>query len=257
MGKFLSKEQLNQYWELGYIVLPDLISKADIDTYEKRFITIIESADHPDPPMKIMRDIMFVKKAVTAQSRIGEVNKLVNFENDEIMFRYTTQTKLVRAVQELIGKEIYSIATNLFNKPPGIDGRHPLHQDLRYFRIRPPGGIIGTWTSIGSATRKSGCLAVIPGSHRGPLKPHSNPAWEHVNTGFYGIDVSELSEHIYVETNPGDTILFHPLLIHGSGRNRTDTFRRALSSHYASGKCWQPGKNWKSADRVRYIVETF
>ena len=36
---------------------------------------------------------------------------------------------------------------------------------------------------------------------------------------------------------PGDTVFFHPLLIHGSGRNSTDGFRQAISCHYASSEC--------------------
>ena len=36
---------------------------------------------------------------------------------------------------------------------------------------------------------------------------------------------------------PGDTVFFHPLLLHGSGRNRTSGFRRAISAHYASAEC--------------------
>ena len=35
----------------------------------------------------------------------------------------------------------------------------------------------------------------------------------------------------------GDTVFFHPLLIHGSGANRTDGFRKAISCHYASSEC--------------------
>ena len=33
---------------------------------------------------------------------------------------------------------------------------------------------------------------------------------------------------------PGDTVFFHPILLHGSGRNRTQGFRRAISAHYAA-----------------------
>jgi ectoine hydroxylase-related dioxygenase (phytanoyl-CoA dioxygenase family) len=36
---------------------------------------------------------------------------------------------------------------------------------------------------------------------------------------------------------PGDTVFFHPLLLHGSGRNRSKSFRRAISCHYASASC--------------------
>lgn len=32
----------------------------------------------------------------------------------------------------------------------------------------------------------------------------------------------------------GDTVFFHPLLIHGSGTNRSTNFRKALCCHYAT-----------------------
>jgi phytanoyl-CoA hydroxylase len=35
----------------------------------------------------------------------------------------------------------------------------------------------------------------------------------------------------------GDTVFFHPILIHGSGANRTNGFRKAISCHYASSDC--------------------
>jgi phytanoyl-CoA hydroxylase len=38
----------------------------------------------------------------------------------------------------------------------------------------------------------------------------------------------------------GDTVFFHPLLVHGSGRNRSDGFRRAISAHYGNVGCtWE------------------
>jgi len=35
--------------------------------------------------------------------------------------------------------------------------------------------------------------------------------------------------------NAGDTVFFHPILIHGSGVNRSKGFRKAISCHYANG----------------------
>jgi phytanoyl-CoA hydroxylase len=40
---------------------------------------------------------------------------------------------------------------------------------------------------------------------------------------------------IHVEMEAGDVVFFHPLIIHGSGANRTDGFRKAISCHYANG----------------------
>ncbi len=34
--------------------------------------------------------------------------------------------------------------------------------------------------------------------------------------------------------DPGDTVFFHPLLLHASGANLTQTSRRSISIHFAS-----------------------
>jgi phytanoyl-CoA hydroxylase len=41
---------------------------------------------------------------------------------------------------------------------------------------------------------------------------------------------------VHLEMETGDTVLFHPLLIHGSGANRTNGFRKAISCHYAASE---------------------
>lgn len=45
------------------------------------------------------------------------------------------------------------------------------------------------------------------------------------------------ADRIHVEMETGDTVLFHPLLVHGSGTNRSAGFRKAISCHYADSAC--------------------
>lgn len=40
-----------------------------------------------------------------------------------------------------------------------------------------------------------------------------------MNKGFHGIVGYDNYQKKYLDMNPGDTVLFHPLLIHGSGPN--------------------------------------
>lgn len=88
--------------------------------------------------------------------------------------------------------------------------------------------------------RANGCLVVVPGSHKGELIKHGYPEWEGgVNKMYYGIqglDFDKLNL-VHLEMEKGDTVFFHPILIHGSGANRTEGFRKAISCHYAASEC--------------------
>jgi ectoine hydroxylase-related dioxygenase (phytanoyl-CoA dioxygenase family) len=48
---------------------------------------------------------------------------------------------------------------------------------------------------------------------------------------------ADMDKMLKVIMEPGDTLFFHPLLVHGSGRNNTSGFRKAISCHYASSHC--------------------
>ena len=90
-----------------------------------------------------------------------------------------------------------------------------------------------------NVTRENGCLVVVPGTHKGDLMVHSYPEWEGgVNNMYHGIqDRSFDNKLIYLEMKPGDTVFFHPLLIHGSGSNQTNGFRKVGSSF--ANTCWK------------------
>ena len=248
----LSEEQRESYQSNGYLLLQRLIDTESLERYNHRFIEFVEGKADPASEMKLMQDVMIAKGAVVPETPLHAINKLLNFEDDPDLYQYVRHPALFETVVELLGShELYSIVTNIFNKPPGVDGRHPLHQDLRYFRLRPPESIVATWTAILPSTRRSGCLAVIPGSHKGRLLKHANPDWEYVNFAFYGIEAPNLEDRVHIEMEPGDTLLFHPLLIHGSGRNRDTKFRRSISTHFARADCVSAGEDWRRSSRVR------
>ena len=249
----LSPEQIQQYQRDGFLLLPGLVDSQTLTDLNQRFLDIVEGRQPAAGAMKIMQDVMVVKGAVQPQTPLHGVNKLFCLEDDEVLSTFACLPSVAECVRSIIGDEIYSLTSNVFNKPPRVDGKHPLHQDLRYFSMRPASAIVAVWTAMLPTSRDNGCLAVIPGSHKeGPLT-HGTPDWDYVNSGFFGTDDVDRERRQHVAMAPGDTLLFHPLLVHGSGRNRTDEFRRAISVHYASAGCESPKGDWRSKPQVRPI----
>ncbi|XP_068612739.1 phytanoyl-CoA dioxygenase, peroxisomal-like [Brachionichthys hirsutus] len=116
--------------------------------------------------------------------------------------------------------------------------RHPMHQDLHYFPLRPADRIVCAWTAMEKVNRQNGCLVVLPGTHTGSLQEHDYPEWEGgVNLMYHGVrNYDQQQAGLHLETETGDNVLFHPLLIHGSGTNQTQGFRKVL--HYPQATCF-------------------
>lgn len=252
----LSGADIAHYRREGFVIVRGMYPATEVAAWDQRFLDYIEGRLPHCDGLQVMRDVMVVKGAVDPRSPLHAVNKLFCFEADPVLMRYTTDPYMLRCVRQLIGPRLHSVSTNVFNKPPEVDGRHPMHQDLRYFRARPADMIVGTWTAVYPALRETGCLSVLPRSHlRGPLE-HALPDWEYVNHGFYAVKDVDISDRVHVELAPGDTLLFHPLLIHGSGHNRSHQFRRAISAHYINDEARAPdGREWRDKPTVRRVPD--
>ena len=235
----LTDEQRAFYDENGYLLLPGFFSEDELAPWQERFLAIVNEEVPPADEMLVMRDVMVVKGAVEPGSKAEAVAKVQDFHQDEVLYGgYSLHPRLLDVVEQFTGADVKTIHSMLINKPPNVDGRHALHQDLLYFPFRPADRIVATWTALEPCTRENGCLVVVPGTHKGRLMPHENPDWEWVNRAYFGVKgMGSGTERVHLEMAPGDTVFFHPLLVHGSGRNRTGGFRRAISTHYASAEC--------------------
>eukprot|EP00466_Bigelowiella_natans_P003240 jgi/Bigna1/86779/estExt_fgenesh1_pg.C_130232 len=196
----LTQEQRAAYERDGFLVVKGLVSDEDIEIYRKRFVEICTNKKERVPSMLVMRDISSTDKA----NKVGEnaITKIQDFQDDPILFRYCTHPKILRYARCFTGKEIKSVHTMLIQKPPQKQpetGRHPFHQ--------------------------------------GKLRPHSYPEFM-VNKAYYCIEKFDINSkpRIHLVMEKGDTVFFHPLLIHGSGANRTKRYRKAISCHYSNAK---------------------
>eukprot|EP00164_Ancoracysta_twista_P001072 GFYU01001401.1.p1 GENE.GFYU01001401.1~~GFYU01001401.1.p1 ORF type:complete len:330 (-),score=100.78 GFYU01001401.1:210-1199(-) len=236
----LSKEQRDFYEKNGFIVIRNLFPATDIEKYRKRFIQIASGEVPKGPTMTMMRDVKIAKTKLMGETN---VTKLQDWQDDEVLFEYCSHAAILPYVQSIIGENIRSMHTMLINKPADLGegtSRHPPHQDLWYFPFRPSNLIVASWTAMQKINKQNGCLCVIPGSHNRELLLHGYPDDGTVNKMYHGIQgmtEGDMSKMLHLEMEVGDTVFFHPLLIHGSGRNLSSGFRKAISCHYASTDC--------------------
>ena len=183
-NNLLTQRQVNFYNKNGYLVIRNLVPQELLSKYRDRFLQICDGKISV-PAMTVMKDVVYAKSKRSTGERT--VNKLQNFEEDDVLFSYIQLPQILKYVACFTGPDIKSVHTMLINKPPDpgtLTSRHPLHQDLHYFPFRPANRMVCSWTAMQKVDRKNGCLVVIPGTHYTPLLPHHYPKWEVRKTGF-------------------------------------------------------------------------
>ncbi|KRT82864.1 hypothetical protein AMK59_4125, partial [Oryctes borbonicus] len=234
-NKYLTDDQRQFYEENGYIIFRNLVSHDSLDEYRKHFIDICQGKTNAGN-LTIMKDFSLMKTGAKGEFLI---NKIQDFLYDDVLFKYACDEAVVKIVSNIIGENITAVHSMLINKPPDADkdtSRHPLHQDLHYFPFRPADSICASWTAMERIDQRNGCLFVIPGSHRDVLYPHIYP--ENIaNNAYHGVCGFENAPKVDLVMEKGDTAFFHPILLHGSGPNLTNGFRKVISIHFAESNC--------------------
>lgn len=132
------------------------------------------------------------------------------------------------AMADILGPDVLLWNTSFRVKEP--DGRTFVswHQDTAYIRLKPL--VCICWLALSPATRMSGCLEVIPGSHRwGELAHDDTFAADNMLTRGQRIAVPfDESAAVALELAPGEMALIDYAIAHRSAPNTSDDRRIGL-----------------------------
>ena len=204
MPKVLSSEQVNQYREQGFVAPVDVMSEAEA----AELLGQLEAAEQQYP---------------------GELNA-ENRNNPHLAFRFLDEVVhhpvILDAVEDLIGPDFALWGSVLFIKEP--QSRHFVswHQDATYMGLEPQ-EFVTPWLALTPSNRVNGCMSMIPGSHRGPIRGHDETFHEdNILTRGQQIDSVPEEDAVDLILRPGQMSLHHARTIHGSRPNQ-GTSRRA------------------------------
>jgi ectoine hydroxylase-related dioxygenase (phytanoyl-CoA dioxygenase family) len=164
------------------------------------------------------------------------------FQNVHFQHRFAweiaTHPGILDLVSAILGPDI--VLTNVRflckNGGPEEDAFFAWHQDVAYYGIEPPTAAVG-WVALDESTVETGCLEVIPGSHRRGVVRHELTGGEgnvlRANQAIPAELVDE-SEAVPVEQAAG-TVSFHDAaLFHSSRPNRSGRRRCGVQLGFVS-----------------------
>ena len=199
----LTFQQLKQYNDFGYVAPIDVLSSEEVK--------------------KIKTEIEYIEKK-WPNELIGLGRNNVHYISP-IFDQVCHNSKILDAVESIIGKDILVGGTTLFIKDPDKKGFVSWHQDAKYIGFEPHNWVTA-WLAITDANEENGCMRMWSGSHKEKIKEHKDTFNEN-NLLTRGQTVQNVPLE---DTTPnilkaGQLSLHHPMIVHGSGSNKSNTRR--------------------------------
>jgi phytanoyl-CoA hydroxylase len=157
-------------------------------------------------------------------------------------FSHGQQLESVAAAVGLAAPRVYQ-SMYIF-KQPHIGGEVRWHQDATFF-VTDPGTVTTFWFALERADRTNGCLWVQRGGHRTPLRQRFSVDANGAN--MEAIDSTPWPDETSaepLEVEAGTLVVFHGLLPHYSGPNRSSASRHAYTLHAVDASAHYSERNW-------------
>lgn len=217
-------EIAQRYAESGVVLMPQLLTPAEVDRIRDAFTTQIEADRSFGFDDGLPSDDILAR-----YPRIVHPHRRPDSEVGQIARQTMLDERILGVVTELIGPALAAQSMFYF-KPPTARGQ-ALHQDNFYLRAHPE-TCIAAWIAVDDCDADNGGLAVVPGSHRlEVLCPEDADPETSFTT--ITVHVPEGVEVVQTRMRAGDVLFFHGSVVHGSRPNTTaDRFRRSLIFHY-------------------------
>jgi ectoine hydroxylase-related dioxygenase (phytanoyl-CoA dioxygenase family) len=170
----------------------------------------------------------------------GYLNDIFLWLGDEGYRSFVLESPAAHLAQQAMrSRTVTFFYDQVFVKEPGTNVPTPWHHDLTFWPIEGT-HICSIWMPLDQVTRESSGLEYVRGSHRWnrrfkAVSPDYHPALLATDLE----DPPDVDAHredydlVNWDMEPGDVLMFHPLILHGSaGNSSTTRRRRALATRW-------------------------
>ncbi|MES2801317.1 MAG: phytanoyl-CoA dioxygenase family protein [Bdellovibrionota bacterium] len=231
----LTQKQIAEFYDRGFIVLPKVFSKQDLN----HMASATEGLLHSSKKLNVTSQVYNGSQFVFENQALHRVVWAGSHEKN--LLDFGADLRILKPVSQLLGTiEMDQLINQIHFKMPGDDIEFEWHQDSQHrgygtadwTDVNGTGSYVQTLIAIDEVTTDKGPVKFVAGSNKLNHVGLNNIA--DINSV---VDISKAEELLM---QPGDIVLFHPYVIHASTKNVSSTPRRVLINGYA-----YPGANHK------------
>ncbi len=147
--------------------------------------------------------------------------------------KLASHPRILDLVEQLIGPDILIYNATYIIKEANAKSYVSWHQDLTYWGLDSDDQV-SVWLALSDASEGSGCMRMIPGSHRLGRQHHILGEDDDNNVLYQSQRVADVDESkaVAAELKPGQASFHHGWLLHASSPNLSSDRRIGLNIQY-------------------------
>ncbi len=162
-----------------------------------------------------------------------------------------TMPEMLDVVEQMIGPDILLYNVTYIIKEANSPSHVSWHQDLTYWGLSHDDQV-SAWLALSPATSESGCMRMIPGSHKDGVYDHETHEDETnvllQSQTIHGVDESK---SVMCPLQPGEASFHHGWTLHASMPNHSNDRRIGLNIQYLASHVRQTKHDLDTAMLVR------
>ena len=227
----LTQAQIDEYHEVGALVIPDILTAAEVATLRRVTDQFVENA-RPLTAHDAIYDLEDSHSA--AQPRVRRI-KTPHLHHPDYA-RLTTHPRILAALADLWGPDIRFDTAKLNLKSAGYGAAVEWHQDWAFYP-HTNDDLAAVGVMMDDMELANGPLLIVPGSHRGPVHDHHHDGHfcGAMNPAACAVDFATA---IPLTGPAGSITIHHVRAIHGSAVNTSAKDRRLLLFQFRAADAW-------------------
>ncbi len=168
------------------------------------------------------------------------------------VYDIATDKIILDFIEDLIGKNILLYNATFIIKEPQTKTYVSWHQDLTYWGFDNNQKQVSAWIALSNADATSGCMQMIPGSHKKGFFNHKTiKDSDNVLSRGQTVNNIDIDKAVSCPLKPGEASFHHGLTLHASQPNNSNDRRIGLNFQYITTDMKQLKSNDDSAICVR------
>jgi ectoine hydroxylase-related dioxygenase (phytanoyl-CoA dioxygenase family) len=208
---------------------------------------------------KIKKDIENIKKKFkrirnpnmhyTSDKKFNTIHNINKFIKSGCIIQTSKDKRLINIVKKILGGNVNLRNLEFFLKPKKTGKKAPVHQDNYYWNI-PSKKALNIWIACSESNIKNGGLYYFVKSHKQGLIDHQLSFQPGTSQEISNQYLKKLNyKKFYPNLKPGDCVLHHCEVVHGSNKNNSNSDRIGLVMSFKSKKAKIDKKGWNVYQR--------